>query len=145
MSGLRRRRVFAVLPDATSVNARIVGVRAEPPRGDGGPQPYVVTASGVVDLASVGDLQKNLYSLVRAGKVRLIVDLSRVRLCDAAAMSVLTQVSRHCAERGGWLRLAHPVGLVAKVFDIVSLGRDVEIYPTVPAAHTGAVDDRIMR
>jgi len=83
-----------------------------------------------VDLASVGDLQKNLYSLVRAGKVRLIVDLSRVRLCDAAAMSVLTQVSRHCAERGGWLRLAHPVGLVAKVFDIVSLGRDVEIYPT---------------
>jgi len=145
MSGLRWRRAFAPSRDIASVNARTGGVRSEPLHGDGGPQPRVVTATGVVDLGSIGDLQKELYSLVRAGSVRLIVDLSRVRLCDAAAMSGLAQVSRHCAERGGWLRLAHPVGLVAKVFDIVSLGRDVEIYPTVPAAHIGAADDRIMR
>ena len=108
-------------------------------------KPRVVTAPNVVDLASIGELQENLYSLIRAGSVRLIVDRSRVRLCDAAAMSALVRVSRSCEELGGWLRLARPVGLVAKIFDIVSLGRDVEIYPTVTAAGAGAEGERIMR
>jgi hypothetical protein len=41
--------------------------------------------------------------------------------------------------------LAEPAGIVAKVFRIVSFGRDIEIYPTVTAAAAGMEDDRIMR
>ena len=156
MSEFQWRRIFAVFPDAASVHTRTtrhatgarLPLRPEPQHRvaiDDGPQPRLVAATGVLDLASIGDLQKDLYSLIRAGSVRLIVDLSRVQLCDAASMSGLVQVSRRCEELGGWLRLAHPVGLVAKVFDIVLLGRDVEIYPTVTAAGTGVEGDRIMR
>jgi hypothetical protein len=139
MSEFQWRRIFAVFPDAASVHTRTtrhatgarLPLRPEPQHRvatDDGPQPRLVAATGVLDLASIGDLQKDLYSLIRAGSVRLIVDLSR-----------------RCEELGGWLRLAHPVGLVAKVFDIVLLGRDVEIYPTVTAAGTGVEGDRIMR
>jgi anti-sigma B factor antagonist len=107
-------------------------------------QPHTVSVAGVLDLASIGALERDLSSLIDAGSVRLIVDLSRLRLCDGRAMSGLVQVSRRCAERGGWLRLANPTGIVATAFRIVALGLTVEIYPTVTAAAAGAGDDRIM-
>ena len=141
MSGLQGRRVFAVCRDAGIARARPepygAVARSAPP--------HAVAANGVLDLGTIGDLQEILYSLIRVGSVRLIVDVSRVRLCDAAAMSGLVQVSRRCQERGGWLRLVQPVGMVARAFAIVSLGLDVEIYPTVTAALAGAPEDRIMR
>jgi hypothetical protein len=36
-----------------------------------------------------------------------------------------------------------PVGMVAKAFQIVLFGRDVDVYPTIAAATVGA--ERIMR
>jgi len=125
MSELPRRRPFAALREI------------DPPR--------TIAVTGTLDLASICGLQDELYSVIAAGDGRLIVDLSRVRLCDAAAMSGLVQVSQHCREQGGWLRLAHPIGIVATAFQIVSFGLYVEVYRTVSAAAVGAPDDRIMR
>jgi anti-anti-sigma factor len=101
--------------------------------------------AGTLDLAAIGALLEDMYGLIDAGHVRLILDLGGLRLCDAAAMSGLVQVGRRCHERGGWLRLANPVGMVAKVFQIVLFGRDVDVYPTIAAATVGADDERIMR
>jgi anti-anti-sigma factor len=161
MSGLQRRHILAAYRDAASVPVRsepcaAAGLRvgpvaqsqrrdAIPPAEDDRARPVVVAVSGALDLASIGAVRDDLYSRIRAGSGWLILDLSRVRLCDAAAMSGLVQVGRRCAEWGGWLRLAEPAGIVAKVFRIVSLGRDIEIYPTVTAAAAGREDDRIMR
>ena len=160
MSGLQPWHMLAADRGAASVHTRrrppTFGLRVllppEPRQRDapataedGGAQHCILAVTGALDLAAIGAVQDNLNSLIRAGNVRLIVDLSRVRLCDAAAMGGLVQVGRRCAERGGWLRLAQPVGLVARVFRIVSLGLDVEIYPTVPAAVAGGAGDQIMR
>jgi anti-sigma B factor antagonist len=107
-------------------------------------RPHTVPVAGALDLATIPALQQELYALIDAGCVEFILDLGRLRLCDAAAMSGLVQVSRRCAERGGWLRLANPTGIVATAFRIVSLGLVVEIYPTVTAAAAGTTEDRIM-
>lgn len=107
-------------------------------------RPHTVSVAGTLDLATIPALQQDLYELIDAGCVQLIVDLSMLRLCDAAAMSGLVQVSRCCAEQGGWLRLANPTGVVATAFRIVSLGLAVEVYPTVTAAAAGMAEDRIL-
>jgi anti-sigma B factor antagonist len=104
-----------------------------------------VSLTGTLDLASAGDLQRELFGLIDAGHVNIIVDLSQVQLCDAAAMRVLVRAGERCAEEGGWLRLANPVGIVATAFRIVSLGRSVEVYPSMTAAEAGEPGDLIMR
>jgi anti-anti-sigma factor len=110
-----------------------------------GASPRTVAIAGVLDLSTVAGLEEGLNALIDAGHTRLIVDLTGVRLCAAAGMSGLERVSRRCAERGGWLRLACPVGVVATVFEIVSFGRSVEVYRTVAAAADAATQSRIMR
>jgi anti-anti-sigma factor len=107
--------------------------------------PRTVTIAGALDLSTVARMEEGLHALIDAGHTRLIVDLAGLRLCAAAGMSALEEVGRRCAERGGWLRLACPVGLVATVFEIVSFGRSVEIYRTVAAAADAAPQGRIMR
>ena len=90
-------------------------------------------------------MEQALHALIDAGNARLIVDLSGVRLCAAAGLTVLERASRSCAERGGWLRLACPVGVVATVFEIASFGASVEVYRTVAEAAGAMERDRIMR
>ena len=111
-----------------------------------GTAPYrTVTPVGALDLASIGDLRAELCALVGAGHVRLVVDLSRVGLCDAAAMGELVRAGRCCERRGGWLRLACPAGIVATAFQIVSFGRSIAVYPSMAAAVAGAEEQRILR
>lgn len=101
---------------------------------------HVLIVLGDLDLETVPHLACDLHTLRNAGQVRVVLDLSGLRTCDAAAMAVLVRISRQCAARGGWLRLAAPTGLVATVFAIVPFGRDVPVYATVEAALLG--DDR---
>jgi anti-anti-sigma factor len=120
-------------------------VQLRRPLAKPGAPPRTVTVAGELDLATIGTLRDILHAHIAAGHVRLVVDLNKVGLCDAAAMSGLVRLSRRCARHGGWLRLAHPTGIVAVALRIVSFGLDVEVYPTVRAAIAGDPDARIMR
>lgn len=151
MSGIQRRPCVASRASRSAYALAYPQARGrcstpKPTSAAADPAGYrTVAMIGVLDLATAALLQTDLYRLIDAGHVRLVVDLSRVSLCEASIMGMLVRARRHSEQRGGWLRLAHPVGLVARSFRIVAFGRDVEVYPTAAAAAGGDEQDRIMR
>ena len=95
-----------------------------------------VAVAGELDLVTVPRLRRHLFELV-ARQSRIVCDVSRLKLCDASALTALVQVASACADNGGWLRLAGPTGIVSKVFGIVAFDRAVAMYATVAAAGRG--------
>ena len=86
----------------------------------------VVTArvelAGSFDIGTRDELQDALLEVVEAGAGdRIIVDLGEVRFIDSEALSALIQ-GYLAAERAGIvLRLAKPVGIVARVINVIGL------------------------
>jgi anti-sigma B factor antagonist len=101
----------------------------------------VVAVIGELDILTIAHLERDIHTLTIAGEVDLILDLSQVRLCDAAAMGGLIRASKHCRALGGSLRLAAPTGIVATAFQIVALDKDLPIYQTVEAARITSAND----
>jgi anti-anti-sigma factor len=94
----------------------------------------VVAVFGVLDMLTIIHLERDIQTLTAAGDLDLVLDLSQVSLCDAAAMGGLIRASEHCRRLGGSVRLAGPTGIVATAFRIVKLARDLPIFETVDAA-----------
>ncbi len=103
----------------------------------------VVTVLGVLDLETMPHLECDVHAALLAGQPRIVLDLHRLRLCDAAAMSRLIRLHRQCAAAGGWVRLAAPQGMVRVTFAVVSFGRDVPVYADLSAAALGDEAHRI--
>jgi anti-anti-sigma factor len=97
---------------------------------------------GAVVLAPVGDIDFGSHEALRAaaadalarGRVRLVLDLSGVRICDSTGLSMFVDLHRQTRERGGWLRLAATRPLLAKTLGITRLDGLLPIYGTVDAA-----------
>ena len=67
----------------------------------------VVAAAGCLDVNTRGWLADFVEGVLDAA-AEIVVDLSEVRLCDAASMATLVRIAERCAGHGGWLRLAAP-------------------------------------
>jgi anti-sigma B factor antagonist len=102
----------------------------------------VLRVVGCLDLGTRGWLA-DFVDGVLPGSAKVVVDLGGVALCDAASMSTLIGIADVCRARGGWLRLAAPTGLVARVFAVVAFGKTVPVYATVAAAVAGDELQRI--
>ena len=85
-----------------------------------GRQLLVLSAAGDVDLATAEHLQAQLHTVVGAGYRRLVVDLSGVGFCDAAGLGAFVSGRQQARARGGWLRLARPQPVVAKLLRITA-------------------------
>jgi anti-sigma B factor antagonist len=59
-----------------------------------------------LDIASAPALREQLLSLLRPGSSRILIDLSKVSLCDASGLAVLVGIGRRARLLGGFLRLA---------------------------------------
>jgi anti-sigma B factor antagonist len=103
----------------------------------------VMCLSGELDLLSSPEVDRRARRRIALGHPRLVLDLSELRLCDAAAMTMLMRLSAACDTAGGWLRLAAPSGIVRRVFAIVDFGSCVPVYRTVAAAGAGDDDQRV--
>jgi anti-anti-sigma factor len=95
-----------------------------------------VAVAGELDLVTVPVLRRHLFELVDR-QPRIVVDVSRLKLCDASSLTALVQLDATCRRNGGWLRLAGPTGIVAKVLGIVAFDQAVGIYATVAGAGRG--------
>ena len=68
----------------------------------------VVTPRGCIEAATMPGLRHRLCDLLWRPRPRLVINLSGVTSCDAIGMALLEGMSRHGADRGGWVRLAKP-------------------------------------
>jgi anti-sigma B factor antagonist len=98
----------------------------------------IAELTGELDIASAPALRDQLLSLLRPGSSRLVIDLSRVRFCDASGLAVLVNAARRARLLGGFLRLAAVSQQVGHVLNITGLDRHLALFPTVQAAASGA-------
>lgn len=98
----------------------------------------VAVLSGELDIASAPVLREQFLGVLRPKASKLIVDLSQVSFCDASGLTVLVGTNRRARLLGGVLRLAAPAPPVAMALRITGLDLQLDIFPTVSAAITGA-------
>jgi anti-anti-sigma factor len=96
--------------------------------------PVVVQVAGRLFYDTLSPLSEVLSRLVPATCSRLVLDLSRVPLCDSSALNLLVQTRSGLASAGGWLRLAGTQPMVDSVLEITNLGSILPRYATVDDA-----------
>jgi anti-sigma B factor antagonist len=89
----------------------------------------IAKLAGELDLASAPALREQLLSLLRPGSSRLVIDLSKVSICDASGLAVLVGVGRRARLLGGFLRLAAVSPQADRLLHITGLHRHLPISP----------------
>jgi anti-sigma B factor antagonist len=92
---------------------------------------------GEIDFNSAWQLREGVLELISAGTSHLVVDLGDVTLMDSTGIGVLVFGLVRLRERGGWLRLATVHPSIVRILEILHLGEELPIYPSVKSA----VDD----
>ena len=93
--------------------------------------------AGELDIASAPALREQLLSLLRPGSSRLVIDLSKVSICDASGLAVLVGVSRRARLLGGFLRLAAVSPQADRVLHSTGLHRHLPISPLSTQSQRG--------
>jgi anti-sigma B factor antagonist len=89
----------------------------------------IAELAGELDIASAPALREQLLSLLRPGSSRILIDLSKVSLCDASGLAVLVGIGRRARLLGGFLRLAAVSPRADRVLHITGLHRHLPISP----------------
>jgi anti-sigma B factor antagonist len=103
----------------------------------------VVGLHGQLDIDTADRLNDALSAVTRAGRPRIVVDLTDVTFCDSIGLSSFAIAHNRCAASGGYLRLAAPSPFLTRVLGVVGLGRDIPMYRSVEGARTGDEADRL--
>jgi anti-sigma B factor antagonist len=82
---------------------------------------HLVTLAGDLDGHTCGDLERRLDGLVKAGKIRLVVDLSGVTYIASAGIGALINCQHQAKRGGGGLQLVNPTPNVREIFSILGL------------------------
>jgi anti-anti-sigma factor len=94
----------------------------------------IAELAGELDIAGAPALREQLLGLLWPGSGRLVIDLSKIRFCDASGLAVLVGTGRRASLLGGFLRLAAVSPQVDRVLRITGLHRHLGMFPTVHAA-----------
>ena len=86
-----------------------------------GARSALVVIEGDVDIATGHELRDELYRVLDAGHVDLVIDLQGVGFIDSTGLGVLVGVLRRAKTTDGSLSLVVPDGPVRDVFDITGL------------------------
>ncbi len=97
-----------------------------------------ITVFEISGRLNLGDLlqsvERSMQSLISSGVRKLAVDLTGLTAIDSAAIGMLVSCGGQMDQRGGQMRLAGAQGPVAKVFDMVHMGRIVPLDPDLATA-----------
>jgi anti-sigma B factor antagonist len=94
----------------------------------------VVAVAGEVDVYTAPTLDDRLTSLVDAGDVRVVVDLTDVEFLDSTGLGVLVKALKRTREKEGSLDLVVASDRILKVFRITGLDTVIPIHATVDSA-----------
>ncbi|HZU55765.1 MAG TPA: STAS domain-containing protein [Actinocrinis sp.] len=94
----------------------------------------IVHVWGELYTSRIGELSRLLDGLVRGGRTRVVLDLSRLYDLDGDAIGQLTHWRDALASSGGWLCLAAPRPWVRRLLEHMCLRGTFTVYPTVAEA-----------
>jgi anti-sigma B factor antagonist len=97
----------------------------------------IAELAGELDIASAPALREQLLSLLRPGSSRLVVDLSKVSVCDASGLAVLVGAGRRARLLGGFLRLAAVSPQADRVLHVTGFHRHLPITPLATQPRPG--------
>jgi anti-sigma B factor antagonist len=89
---------------------------------------HVVAPCGEVDALTAPQLGRRLLGLAEEGKVRVVVDLSKVTFLDSTCIGVLVNALRQLRMRKGALVLVCPTERVLRPFQITGLVGHLRIF-----------------
>jgi len=93
----------------------------------------IVTLGGYIDVSTRKQLQ-DVLNAASNGAGHLVVDMSRLGFMDSTGLSVLVEMYKRLAKRGGTLALAAPQPIVAKVLAISGLDRVLTVHASAAQA-----------
>jgi anti-sigma B factor antagonist len=98
------------------------------------PDHVLLTATGEIDLASVGQLESAINASLDRGVDLLIIDLVGVTFLDSTGLRSLMATHAQLETAGGRLALVAAAGPVMRLFDVTGIESALNIYPSVDAA-----------
>lgn len=94
----------------------------------------VVEVQGDIDLASAPVLRNTLESVLRDGRLHLVVDLTDVPFVDSSGLGVLVGAQRLLRPRGGGVQIVCAAPRVLRVFSITGLDQLFTVHDTLQDA-----------
>jgi len=102
---------------------------------------FLSASDDVLVMRLCGELDLRTTEIVecalRAARPRgshLVLDLSQLGFCDCRGVGMLVCTAQYYVAGGGWLRLAAPAGLVARILSMLGIGAAIPIYGCVADA-----------
>jgi anti-sigma B factor antagonist len=99
----------------------------------------VVRLHGQLDLRTVPQAQETLSAYVATGVQRVVVDLSYLQFIAVAGTRALLEAQTLLMTRGGWMALARPQPIVARVLQLTGADQQLPVYDTIGGAVRGRV------
>jgi anti-sigma B factor antagonist len=102
----------------------------------------VVVAPEEIDIRNAARLRAALSQAAGNGPETLVVDLTRTRFCDSAAIHALVNAHKRAQAAGGQVLLAVSGTAVPRIFEITGIDRVLPRFPSVAEAlaHVAAAD-----
>jgi RNA polymerase sigma-70 factor (sigma-B/F/G subfamily) len=91
----------------------------------------LVEVTGALDYASVPYLRHVMFELLDDGRRRITLEVSRLRILDAASIRVLLYLRERAERLGGDLRLAGATGTVLTALEITGVAKQLHVYDPV--------------
>ncbi|MEV4141764.1 sigma-70 family RNA polymerase sigma factor [Dactylosporangium sp. NPDC049742] len=91
----------------------------------------LVEVAGSVDYATVPYVRQVLFELFDAGRCRIVLDASRLRVIDAASIRNLLWLRERAGQLGGELRLVGATGAALTALEITGVAKQLGAYDRV--------------
>ena len=94
----------------------------------------VVAAPEEIDITNAEGLRAALGQVAADGPETLVVDLTRTRFCDSAAIHALVDAHKRARAEGGTVALAASGAAVPRIFELTGVDRVIPRFPSVAEA-----------
>ena len=95
-----------------------------------GPEAYVISLKGEVDLYTAPEFKQQLLEVIGQGGREVIVDFTDTTFIDSTTLGVLVGGVKRLRAQEGRLSLVCSDRNITKIFEITGLDRVFTIYPT---------------
>jgi anti-sigma B factor antagonist len=99
-----------------------------------GPDAYVISLAGEVDLYTAPEFKQQLLDVISQGSRHVVVDFSETTFIDSTTLGVLVGGVKRLRTADGELSLVCSDRNITKIFEITGLDRVFTIHPSRDAA-----------
>ncbi len=96
----------------------------------------VIELEGDIDFSISQKLKEELLGVINKGKIKLIVDLEKVRYIDSSGLESITSTQTKAQALHGDLFLVCAEPSIRKIFDITGLDEYIRIFDDLEKART---------